>query len=143
MNIWKDSRSLIPFLCSPQYSPMFFSHPKQSPCISPPVRLLCTAAGLILQGYTIRTEPAQFPSTNTEDMHICCKNFLLPFLLGGPPTSGTLVYRTAASTSAQLPASPRHSLHSCHHWAQAQEVLCITGSQHIVVQFYEERNCSR
>lgn len=69
-------------------------------------------------------------------MHIFCKHFLLPFLLGGPPTSGTQGYRTAASKSAQLLSSPRHGFHNSHHGAHTQEVLHITGSQHTEVQFY-------
>lgn len=75
-------------------------------------------------------------------MHIFCKHFLLPFLLGGPPTSGTLRYRTAASKSAQLPSSPRHSFHNSHYGAHTQEVLHITGSQHTEVQFYGEETAS-
>lgn len=131
VNIWEDSRSWIPFSCSLQYN-QHYVHLNLSrvPASQLQLQLLSTAAGLGLQGYTIRAEPTHFPSTNAEDIYICCKYFLLTFLLGGPPTSGTLGYRTAVSKSAQLPASPTQPS-QLPLLSPGKEVLCI--SQHIVV----------
>lgn len=128
MNIWGIPGPGLPFPAHHNITRCSSPILSRVPASQLRTRLLSTAAGLGLQGSTIRTEPLTLHPSTLRRCIICCRYFLSSFLLGGSPTSGTLRYRIAASKSAQLPASPRHSHHSCHHWAQALQAASILWS---------------